>query len=420
MSTLSPLICIAVLGLLVKRVDPRLCLLLGGFALFTVQGNPLATFDSFARAMTNAPMIEAVCSSMGFAAVLKTTGSDAALVERLAAPIRKGGILLPIAATVIAFIVNIALPSGAGAAAAVATTLIPLLLRAGVSPQACAASILLGTFGSMLSPGLAHNAIVAQIAGATIRQVIAFHFAGTLLALVVVIVVFEITAALQGDLRQCGNRGDTSGVAERPADTRRQNWKAVTPMIPPALLFLSMAAPKLLPISIGGAMLAGGVFAALVSPNRCTQIVRAFFTGMGQGFANVLGITISATVFADGLVEIDGFRSALQTFAEGECMLPASGLMAFGFSAVSGSSDAITYALNQLVTAQPSLSPSVQLAAGTFVTQSAQLGRLLSPYSGAAMLLSELCGIRSSSILRLTSAPLLSAFVLLLLLRNFG
>ena len=191
-------------------------------------------------------------------------------------------------------------------------------------------------------------------------------------------------------------------------------------MIPPALLFLSMAAPKLLPISIGGAMLAGGVFAALVSPNRCTQIVRAFFAGMGQGFANVLGITISATVFADGLVEIDGFRSALQTFAEGECMLPASGLMAFGFSAISGSSDAITYALNQLVTAQPSLSPSVQLAAGTFVTQSAQLGRLLSPYSGAAMLLSELCGIRSSSVLRLTSAPLLSAFVLLLLLRNFG
>ena len=89
MSTLSPLICIAVLGLLVKRVDPRLCLLLGGFALFTVQGNPLAAFDSFARAMTNAPMIEAVCSSMGFAAVLKTTGSDAALVERLAAPISR-------------------------------------------------------------------------------------------------------------------------------------------------------------------------------------------------------------------------------------------------------------------------------------------------------------------------------------------
>ena len=417
MSTLSPLICIAVLWLLIKRFDPRLCLLLGGFALFTVRGEPLSALDSFAKAMTNAPMIEAVCSSMGFAAVLKATGSDAALVKRLATPIAKCRLLLPVGAIIIAFIVNIALPSGAGAAAAVAATLIPLLLRAGVSPQAAAASILLGTFGSMLSPGLSHNAIVADIVGITIRDVIAFHCFSSFLCLAVVICMFMLMMALQGDFRNNGNLLFSRTVARLSKNERLEDLKALTPLIPLALLFSSMAMPDLFQISIGGAMLAGGVFAVFVSFDRCRQIVEAFFSGMGQGFANVLGITISATVFAAGIQGIDGFQSMLQTFSEGENMLPVAGLIAFGFSAVAGSSDAITYAINQLVTAQPSLSPSVQLAAGTFVTQSAQLGRLLSPYSGAAMLLSQLCGIRSTSILRLTSAPLIVAFAALLFLR---
>lgn len=417
MSTLSPLICLAVLVLLVKRLDPRLSLLVGGFALFALRGEPMAALDAFAKAMTNAPMIEAVCSSMGFAAVLKATGSDAALVERLAAPIARCGILLPAAATLIAFIVNIALPSGAGAAAAVATTLVPLLLRAGVSPQAAAASILLGTFGSMLSPGLAHNAVVAEIAGTDIRGVIAFHSASTFLALAVVVGVFMLAATLQGDLRLVGNSSRTAGKPSCPVGRIRDLLKAITPMVPLVLLLLAMAVTPSFPVGIGGAMLAGGVFAALVSPDRSAEITQAFFTGMGRGFANVLGITISATVFARGLEGVEGFRPALEAFAQGEAVLPASGLIAFVFSAAAGSSDAITYALNQLVTAQPALSPSVQIAAGTFVTQSAQLGRLLSPYSGAAMLLAELCGIRSTSILRLTGVPLVLAFAALLILR---
>lgn len=419
MSTLSPLLCIAVLWLLIKRFDPRLCLLLGGFALFTVRGEPLAALDSFAKAMTNAPMIEAVCSSMGFAAVLKATGSDAALVKRLAAPISKYRGLLPAGATVIAFIVNIALPSGAGAAAAVATTLIPLLLRAGISPQAAAASILLGTFGSMLSPGLSHNAIVADIVGITIRDVIAFHCISSFLSLAVVVCIFMLMMALQGDFRNNGNLLFSRTVAGSYGNERSEDLKALTPIIPLALLFASMAMPNLFRISIGGAMLAGSVFAVFVSFGSCRQIVEAFFAGMGQGFANVLGITISATVFAAGLQGIDGFRAMLQTFSEGENMVPVAGLIAFCFSAIAGSSDAITYAINQLVTVQPSLSSSVQLATGTFVTQSAQLGRLLSPYSGAAMLLSQLCGIRSTSILRLTSAPLIAAFAVLLFIRSF-
>ncbi len=85
------------------------------------------------------------------------------LVSLLAAPLKKIGILLIPAATAVTFFVNIALPSAAGCAAAVGATLIPVMIRSGIRPAAAGAAILMGTYGSCLSPGMSHNNFVAKI-----------------------------------------------------------------------------------------------------------------------------------------------------------------------------------------------------------------------------------------------------------------
>ncbi len=57
----------------------------------------------------------------------------------------------------------------------VGTTMIPLLLRAGFKPAAAAAAVLMGTTGSLLSPGLSHNAYVSDMAHMTIMELISYH-----------------------------------------------------------------------------------------------------------------------------------------------------------------------------------------------------------------------------------------------------
>ena len=77
---------------------------------------------------------------MGFAMVIQMTECDVHLVKLLSAPLSKFGFLLVPATTALTYFICIAIPSAAGCAAAVGPTLIPLLLRAKVSPQAAGAA----------------------------------------------------------------------------------------------------------------------------------------------------------------------------------------------------------------------------------------------------------------------------------------
>ncbi len=125
---------------------------------------PMAALDQFAKSMANASLIMAICSSMGFAYVVTTTGCDKNLVKFLAAPLHKLGILLIPTTTIITAFINVAIPSASGCAAAVGATFIPVMIRAGIRPSAAGAAVLMGTFGSNISPGTSHNSVVAKIA----------------------------------------------------------------------------------------------------------------------------------------------------------------------------------------------------------------------------------------------------------------
>ena len=85
---------------------------------------------------------------MGFAYIAKYTMSDRSLVHYLAAPIRGLGVFLIPVCTALTFLINIAIPSAAGCSAAVGSTLIPVMLRAGIKPAMAAAAVMGGTIGS--------------------------------------------------------------------------------------------------------------------------------------------------------------------------------------------------------------------------------------------------------------------------------
>lgn len=113
---------------------------------------------------------------MGFVMVMRFTECDKHLINLMASGLGKVRPLLIPGVVVATFAVNVALPSAAGTAAAAGAIFIPLMMSAGVHPAMAAAAAKCGTYGSMLNPGLAHNPMVAKIAGIGVMEVIAFMY----------------------------------------------------------------------------------------------------------------------------------------------------------------------------------------------------------------------------------------------------
>lgn len=150
---------------LVKRLETRMLLIVAGFILCCASGAPMKAFGAFVKGMTNITLVPAICSAMGFAFAVQASKCDQHLVAAVAAPLKKlGGLLIP-AATILTFLINIAIMSAAGTAATAGATFIPLLLRAGIRPAAAAAAVGGGTMaGLLLNPGCAHDIYVAKMA----------------------------------------------------------------------------------------------------------------------------------------------------------------------------------------------------------------------------------------------------------------
>ena len=156
-------ICVVVF-LIIKQYETRMVLIGAGFLMAIAALQPLMAFDAFSKNMVVAGLIQNICSALGFAAVLQLTKCDKHLVHALASGLKYVRPLLIPAAALATYLVNIAIPSAAGCAAAVGVVMIPLLVSQGVHPAVAASAVMLGTFGSTLSPGFSHNAVVIKLA----------------------------------------------------------------------------------------------------------------------------------------------------------------------------------------------------------------------------------------------------------------
>ena len=88
------LVIFAVVYCLIKRYETRLVLIGSGLLLCLISWNLVGGLNAFAKSMTNASLVMAICGSMGFAFVAKYTEADRSLVHYLSAPIRGLGIFL--------------------------------------------------------------------------------------------------------------------------------------------------------------------------------------------------------------------------------------------------------------------------------------------------------------------------------------
>ena len=396
---------------LIKRYETRLVLLTAGLFLCCISLDPMYGLNAMGTSMTNKALILAICGSMGFAYVAAYTQCDRSLVHYLAAPIRGLGIFLIPICTTLTFFINIAIPSAAGCSAAVGSTLIPVMLRAGIKPAAAAAAILGGTIGSYLSPGTSHNVFVANMAKMSEMDFIATHLPYSLMCGAILVVGVTICAFLFGD-----HKGDKNAKVDesklQKGDFTPTPLKAIVPFVPIVILLLGNTYIPAIKMGVAQAMLLGAIAALVIARANPQQLTKEFFNGMGKGYADVLGIIIAAGVFAAGLRASGLIGAAVDALKESNEFARWGGSLGpWIMGVITGSGDAATQAFNEAVTPHAeSFGMTIQGLGGlAFLTGA--LGRTMSPLAGVTILVSGLAMVSPIEVIKRTAVPCMVAVV---------
>ena len=388
---IGALIVVGVIYLLLKRHESRMVLIAAGILMCIIAGKPMAALDAFAKSMTNAGLITSVCSCMGFAWCMKYTGCDKHLVVAIGKVLKKMGFLLIPGATLATFVVNIAIPSAAGCSAAVGVIFIPILMAAGVHPAMAAAAVKSGTYGSMLNPGLVHNGVIAKLAGTQITDVIGNHMMATVAGVIVAAVVLTVIAIVLKE-----NKGYVPEGSVVDDDSFSVNAiYAIMPLVPVIILLLgSTKVVPALKMGVPQAMIIGAILALAATRKSPVELTKSFFNGMGDAYANIIGIIISVGVFVAGLKAL-GLIKALIAW-----MLTSTGIVkiaaTFGpflLALISGSGDAATVAFNEAVTPHAAEFGISTMNMGSIAALGGTLGRTISPIAGATIICAGIAGV---------------------------
>ena len=275
---------------LVKRYESRLVLLCAGFLMAFISLKPMMAFQQFDKSMTNGGLIVAICSAIGFAAVISYTKCDVHLVTLLTRPLKKLGFsLLPASMFVTGFI-SVSIPTLSGLGAAVGPTMIPILLRAGFKPGCAAAAIVAATYPAYLNPGLSHNVFVSKLAGWEVMDFIGTHALMTLSVTLISIVVVSITAWFLHDYDKDALSKNTLQAEEgSDAPVKPNLLYALAPLLPVIILVLASVYLKGMKVSVATAMIIGSAYALVITRKDPQLAVKEFFKGMGNGYGKILG-----------------------------------------------------------------------------------------------------------------------------------
>ncbi len=444
-----------------RRADVRLVLTLAALALGILAGQPQAVVRTFLTTFSQEEFVVPICCAMGFAHVLKHTGCDRNLVHLLVKPLQTVRIFLIPGTVLIGFFVNIPVISQAGTAVTIGPVLIPLLRAARLSPVTVGAALLLGASlgGDLLNPGAPELQTVSRSLGVSANDCVAATAPLQFANLAAATGVFWFVC-LRAERKY--HAADVLPL-EPAADTgpfRINPIKALVPLVPLALLFLSGPPLNLLRIDpawlvdtrpipsaagtvgllgsadaqgpllaasaqaaneavvaadrrfdtrrIGAAMLIG-VTLALLTGGRAALAggAKAFFDGAGYAFTTVIGVIVCATCFGSAVRAVGGADHLADLLAwQPRLLIPCAVVMPLLFAVLCGSGMASTQSLFDFFKG-PALAAGVDaVGVGGLIAVCASAGRTLSPVAPVVLLCATMSGTEPFALVRRVFWPL--------------
>jgi DcuC family C4-dicarboxylate transporter len=435
------LVIAAAVYLMVRRVDVRLILLGAGLLMAVVAGKPLVILDTFTQAMVTG-MVAPICAAMGFAAVLNATACDRHLIHLLLAPIRRFRRLVVPGGILVAYLVNVAVPSQTSTAAAIGPILVPLMLAAGVGLETAGAALILGASfgGDLLNPGaqdVQGLSGVANISAPDISlRVVPASIAGALVAAFVFMILN----------RRHAHTSPKAGVVDAGKDTRLNLVKALIPLVPITLLLLAYslqsrmgersplawllalpstsanAKPKEIhewerlagALPVVRAMLIGALLAAAVSWRDIQKVTRSLFEGMGAAYGNIIALTITAQCFGAGIAAIGLSDALLGLLGNSRFLAPVFSVsVPWSLAVLSGSGSGPILAFGKTFLAYVEAHHDTATL-GAMTCLAGAFGRTMSPVAAVVVYSSGLVGLSPITLIRRLLPALLAGAVVAL------
>lgn len=424
--------------LIYKNYEARLVLALSGLVMAFIgqvvvgtNGGVSAAVDAFVKQLVNGGLVPTIVTVMGFGYVMTFTKCSDHLVNLLVKPLARVPVIVIPGAVIITWLLNIVLPSAAGIAAAVGVLLIPALIALKVRPVMAAAAVFIGTWGSVVSPGLMFNPQIADIAfkakeiPAPDAMIVIMQEAlpCAIGALAAAICLTIICIVLKEGV------GSTEIVKELPdGEEIQKNFKvnpikAIIPIIPLALLVLASKQVGVLPtkaFSVPVCMLIGtaiGLIVALFNKQKTGEASKKFCRGAGDGFCDVVILIAAAAMFASGMKAI-GLTGALVDAMKGSQSVAmfAAAAGPFVMAAISGSGNAAALAFNQAITPNAADFGLTIVQLGAVAQIAAGLGRSMSPVAGGVIILAGIAGVNPMEVVKRTAIPAIVALIVVTLL----
>ena len=403
--------------LIYKNYEARLVLALSGLVMAFIgqvvvgtNGGVSAAVDAFVKQLVNGGLVPTIVTVMGFGYVMTFTKCSDHLVNLLVKPLARVPVIVIPGAVIITWLLNIVLPSAAGIAAA---------------------AVFIGTWGSVVSPGLMFNPQIADIAfkakeiPAPDAMIVIMQEAlpCAIGALVAAICLTIICIVLKEGV------GSTEIVKELPEgeeiqkDFKVNPIKAIIPIIPLALLVLASKQVGVLPtkaFSVPVCMLIGtaiGLIVALVNKQKIGDASKKFCRGAGDGFCDVVILIAAAAMFASGMKAI-GLTGALVDAMKGSQSVAmfAAAAGPFVMAAISGSGNAAALAFNQAITPNAADFGLTIVQLGAVAQIAAGLGRSMSPVAGGVIILAGIAGVNPMEVVKRTAIPAIVALIVVTLL----
>ena len=416
--------------LIYKNYEARLVLTLSGVLMALIGeaalGSPTtvgAAVDAFIKQLVNGGLVPVIVTEMGFGAVMTYTKCSDHLVNALVRPLTHVPAIVVPGAAIITWVLNIVLPSAAGVSAAVGVLLIPALIALKVRPVMAAAAVFLGTWGSVISPGLMFNPQIASIA----------YKAGEIPTADSMIVIMQeaipaalgilIASLILAAISMLLKEGVGSVKEETETDREMANFRinpimAIIPVIPLFLLVIASKQVGWLPtktFSVPVCMLIGtalGMVVGLIHKQDVGETSKRFCKGAGDGFNNVVILIAAAALFAAGMKSI-GLTGALVDAMKGSqsVAMIAAAVGPFLMAVVSGSGNAAALAFNEAITPHAADFGMTIVQLGAVAQIAAGIGRTMSPVAGGVIILAGIAGVNPMQVVKRTALPCVAAVI---------
>ena len=423
-------IVIVTFWLIYKNYEARLVLVISGVVMALIGqfvcGSAVTletAVNAFVKQLVNGGLVPTITTVMGFGYVMTYTKCSDHLVNALVRPLTHVPAIVIPGAVLITWVLNIILPSAAGIAAAVGVLLIPALIALKVRPVMAAAAVFLGTWGSVVSPGLMFNPQIASIAFKAkeipaadamiviMQEALPCAIGAVVAALLLAVICFFLKEGV-GSVKDAEEK---AGAAE---EFKINPFYAMVPVLPLFLLVIASKQVGWLPtktFSVPVCMLIGtavGIVVGIINKQKVGDCSKKFCRGAGDGFCDVVILIAAAALFASGMKSI-GLTGALVDAMKGSQSVAmfAAAAGPFTMAAISGSGNAAALAFNEAITPHAADFGLTIVQLGAVAQIAAGLGRSMSPVAGGVIILAGIAGVNPMEIVKRTALPCLVAVV---------